>query len=162
MGAAARKGRGTLFATQASIMKSSSSDSEVFDGQAQEPSSNRPRPVATMDRFIAASGGADGVQIEQLNPLTELSVRTRNSLYHITIVDPFRSRVLVSGGRFFPVRTNVILSGSSLGTSCLKTRWIGHGFCMEINTKDTVIITSPVRTIESNDVQTSTTPRHVH
>ena len=105
-------------------------------------------PVRTLDQFIGASSLAHGVHVGQLSPLTDLSVQTRNSLYRILVVDPLKSRVLVRGGQFFPLLTEATLSGSSLGGSCLKVRWIGEGFCMEIHAEDLTITTSPVRAIE--------------
>jgi hypothetical protein len=104
--------------------------------------------AATLDRFVGIAAAAEGLHIDRLGPLTDLSVRTRNSVYDILVVEPSTSKVLVRGGRFFPLPMEATLSGSSLGGSCLKMRWIGEGFCMEVRTEDTTIVTSPVRTIE--------------
>lgn len=73
-----------------------------------------------------------GVQIDQLEELTTLAVRTTNSLYEITILDGYTGEVLVRGGEFFPERTPVRLEGSSCGGSILKTRGIYLGLRMEI------------------------------
>ena len=46
-----------------------------------------------------------GVQIERMEELTTLAVRTANSLYEITILNGQTGDVLVRGGSFFPERT---------------------------------------------------------
>jgi hypothetical protein len=111
-------------------------------------SSGTAQAVGTMDRFVDASLASAGVHISELCPLTDLAVRTRNSVYRILVIDPHTSRVVVQGGQFFPLRTEATLSGSTLGGSCLKMRWIGEGFCMEVRAEDMTIVTSPVRAIE--------------
>ncbi|MGA9883914.1 MAG: hypothetical protein WBQ34_09370 [Candidatus Acidiferrales bacterium] len=74
----------------------------------------------------------DGVQIEQMAELEQLAVRTRNSVYEITVLNGYAGEVLVRGGEFFPVRTAVRLEGSTLGGSILKWRGIYVGLQMEI------------------------------
>jgi hypothetical protein len=106
------------------------------------------REAATLDRFVGKSASATGLHIDRLGPLTDLSVRTRNSVYEILVVEPSTSKVLVRGGRFFPLPMEATLSGSTLGGSCLKMRWIGEGFCMEVRAEDVTIVTSPVSAIE--------------
>jgi hypothetical protein len=111
-------------------------------------SSRTASAAQTLDRFVDASSASHGVHISELCPLTDVAVETRNSVYHILVVEPHTSRVLVQGGRFFPLLTEATLSGSTLGGSCLKMRWIGEGFCMEVRAEDLTIVTSPVRAIE--------------
>ena len=114
------------------------------DDHARESSSSTPTRLATLDGFVGVSASPDGVQIDQLEPLTELRVRTCNSTYEIFVVEPHRSRVVVRGGQHFPIPTRATLEGSTFGGSCLKLGWIGAGFCMEIHSDDVVIVTSPV------------------
>lgn len=90
---------------------------------------------------------SDGVQLEQLDPLETLVVRTRNSTYEIVVVNPHSAEVLVRGGRFFPVYTPVVLSGASLGGSFLKLHGIYGGFSMELHTGEETIITSAVKRV---------------
>ena len=74
----------------------------------------------------------DGVQIDQIEELTTLAVRTTNSLYEITVLNGSTGEVLVRGGEFFPERTAVRLEGSTFGGSILKRRGIYVGLRMEI------------------------------
>ena len=90
----------------------------------------------------------DGIQIDALQDLDTLEVRTRNSVYEITIVSARHARVLVRGGRFFPVCTAAWLSGSSLGGSFLKQHGIYVGFRMELRYEHHNVVTTEVRSIE--------------
>ena len=90
----------------------------------------------------------DGVQIDRLQMLDVLAVRTRNSLYEITIVSGEPGAVVVRGGQFFPEPTRAILAGASLGGSFLKQHGIYIGFRMEILHEGQYIITTDVQSIK--------------
>jgi hypothetical protein len=89
----------------------------------------------------------DGVQIDTLRDLDMLHVRTRNTVYEITVIDAARGTVLVRGGRFFPIHTQVLLSGSSLGGAFLKLKGVYPGFCMELQCGRTRIVTTSVQAV---------------
>jgi hypothetical protein len=95
----------------------------------------------------AARKWTDGVQLEDLPPLEQLVVRTRNSTYAMTILSPNTGEVLVCGGRFFPEPTRVRVAGASLGGSFLKIRGIYVGFAIELRHDGETVITSAVRSI---------------
>ena len=101
----------------------------------------------TLDGFGAAVARANGVRLCELSPIDELEVRTRNSCYRITVVDPAENQILVQGGSFFPVTARARLGGASLGGSMLKLGWIGYGFCLEIHDAHQCIVTTPVQEI---------------
>ena len=84
-----------------------------------------------------------------MDTFTTLVVKTDNSVYQITIVQPYKREVFVQGGAFFPERTRAYLSGSSFGGSCLKLGWVGIGLHMEFLAKDRDqwVLTSHVRSI---------------
>ena len=90
----------------------------------------------------------NGVQIETLPDLETLAVRTRNSLYEITVLSARTAEVLVRGGQFFPTHTPACLAGSSLGGSFLKQHGIYVGFRMEIHYDKQSIVTTEVQSIE--------------
>ena len=73
-----------------------------------------------------------GVQIDQMEELSTLAVRTQNTVYEITVLNGHTGEVLVRGGKFFPERTAVRLEGSTFGGSILKWRGIYVGMRMEI------------------------------
>jgi hypothetical protein len=100
-----------------------------------------------VERFAAAVARAEGIYLADMAALDQLSVRTRNSTYSLTILAPQESRVLVQGGAFFPVACEAHISGSTLGGSLLKLQWIGCGFSLEILHERCRIITTRVQAI---------------
>jgi hypothetical protein len=115
------------------------------------------RPL-TGDRSAWYSGGQildrwssrnwdNGIQIDALEDLDSIAVRTRNSIYEITVLSRFTGEVLVRGGNFFPERTVARLAGSSLGGSFLKMGGVYPGFSIEFQEGERRIITSPVQSV---------------
>jgi len=90
---------------------------------------------------------SDGVQIERLADLDNLVVKTRNSIYEITIIAGSEGEVLVRGGQYFPEKTPAHLSGATFGGSFVKMRGIYLGMNMEIMQGRRRIVTSPVQSI---------------
>lgn len=86
---------------------------------------------AILDRW-SENDWNNGVQIDQMEELEQLVVRTQNNIYEITVLNGRTGEVLVRGGRFFPVGTAVRLEGSTFGGSILKCRGIYVGLQMEI------------------------------
>ena len=101
----------------------------------------------TLDGFVEEVSRTHGVGLADVDAFSTLVVRTRNSVYHITILRPWAREVLVQGGEFFTARTRACLDGSSFGGSCLKLGWVGIGSHMEFHADDQWIITSHVRSI---------------
>ena len=101
--------------------------------------------VATLDGFVDAASTVRGINVLDLEPLTELRVETTNSLYRIVVCQ--RTAVFVQGGRFFPERSAAHLAGATFGGSLLKIGWIGIGMRMEICGDDGPIVTSAVQRI---------------
>jgi hypothetical protein len=89
----------------------------------------------------------EGVQLEAIEDMETLTVRTENSNYEITVISGRTGEVLIRGGRFFPEFTPARLAGSSLGGSFLKLRGIYVGFSLEVHFDKRLIITSRVRKI---------------
>ena len=101
----------------------------------------------TLDGFVDAVSQADGIGLTDVDAFATLMVHTDNSVYQITILQPYARQVVVQGGAFFPERTRACLSGSSFGGSCLKLGWVGVGLHMEFHAEDQWVITSHVRAI---------------
>jgi hypothetical protein len=89
----------------------------------------------------------NGVQIDRMEDMEKLVVRTWNSLYEITIIEGRSGEVLVRGGQFFPELTPARLTGATLGGSFCKMRGIYTGFRMEFNANGERTVTSPVESI---------------
>lgn len=105
--------------------------------------------TATIDDRVAELADAPGIYLRQLDPLTALVVRTRNSTYRLIVRDG--TAVFVQGGRFFPDMTAARINGSGFGGSLLKAGWIGVGFRVEIFASGERIITTPVRELTIED-----------
>jgi hypothetical protein len=117
-----------------------------FGQPAQEPQSV---PAGAMLDFWSSEAWSNGVQTEQLEDMQKLFVRTKNSLYEITIIDRWTGDILVRGGQFFPEFTPAVLAGATLGGSFLKMRGIYVGFQMEITSAeaDVRLLTTRVKNI---------------
>jgi len=101
--------------------------------------------VATLDGFADETADMPGVDLRDVEPLTTIAIRTRNSQYRIIVTRG--TSVVVQGGQFFPDAIAARVEGSGFGGSLLKVGWIGIGLRMEIFAGDQRIITSPVRDI---------------
>ena len=128
----------------------SDSPSSTAGSTTHHPRRSSPEVVPrhrTLDGIVAAVSQTDGIGLIDVDAFTTLVVRTRNSVYRITILKPHAREVLVQGGKFFPVHTRACLNGSTFGGSCLKIGWVGLGLHMEFHAGDQWIITSHVRAI---------------
>lgn len=87
-----------------------------------------------------------GFLIENLQENTELFLETKNSKYHIKILE--NKKITIMGGKTnfgarFPFETEVIILGSSWGGCSIKTGWVGKNMNFEFIEK---ISNNPVRT----------------
>jgi hypothetical protein len=101
--------------------------------------------AVTLDGFVEETGNIRGLYLRDVEPLTTLIVRTRNSCYRMIVSRD--TSAIVQGGQFFPEATPGRIDGSGFGGSFLKVGWIGIGLRMEIFADGQRIITSPVRDI---------------
>ena len=104
-------------------------------------------PAGTTLDFWCNEPWTNGVQIERMNEMQRMLVRTRNSLYEITVMDGWKGEIVVRGGQFFPHATPAWLAGATLGGSILKLHGIYIGLQMEIHTEDGPLLTTRVRMI---------------
>ena len=87
--------------------------------------------------------------MSRLGGLERFIVRTRNSNYEFTVLEPETGDVMVRGGQFFPEHTRVRVAGCSLGGSVLKVCAIYPGFLMELHHDGQRIVTTRVQRITS-------------
>jgi hypothetical protein len=87
---------------------------------------------------------AEGVQLDRLDHMQRLVVRTFQHAYEIFVHCGPSGEVLVRGGRFFQEFTQAKLTGSSLGGGFLKQLGIYVGLRLEFNLNGETIITAPV------------------
>src|ERR1700719_3660223 len=89
----------------------------------------------------------NGVQVDRMEDMEKLLIRTRNSVYEIIIIDGRRGEILICGGQYFPELTPARLAGATLGGSFCKMRGIYTGFRMEICASGQRTVTTPVESI---------------
>lgn len=105
----------------------------------------------TLDGFAEEATRQGGVDLGELPTLTRLYVRTQNTVYHVILLSPAESKVLVQGGRFFSEPTESYLCGSSYGGNLLKVSWVGLGMRIEVMREGRRIVTSTVQSIHVID-----------
>lgn len=104
---------------------------------------------ASLESFTAIAVTGKGVRLSDLPPMTNILLRTSNSEYLITVIDPGSARVSISGGRFPGGPTEAVVWGASMGGAFLQTGLIGIGLQLEMayQTADGMsrkLVTSPV------------------
>jgi hypothetical protein len=110
------------------------------------PGQNSIPSAAVLDNW-SEHPWTNGVQVDRMEDFEKLEVRTRNSLYEITVIDGQSGEILVRGGSLFPELTPAQLAGATLGGCFCKMRGIYAGFRMEINANGQRTVTSPVESI---------------
>ena len=101
----------------------------------------------TLDAWTGCAWRERGLQLDGVEPLEVLRVRTRNSTYELAPAGDEPGAILVRGGRYFPDWTRVHLAGASLGRGCLKRNGIYAGFRMEFYWAGRRVVTSRVQSI---------------
>lgn len=88
------------------------------------------------------------VALPLLLPGTMVAVRTKNTLYRLTVVDGPARQISISGGRLFPESTDVQLLGAIDGEDGVKPGWIVEGLQLQLITAAGPVITSVVEAVE--------------
>ena len=105
-----------------------------------------------INKIIEDQDDLGGISIQSLNEGDRIFVTTKRTNY---IIEKIKDQeIKIKGGKHFPEDTEVLLKGSTWGTSLIKLGWIGYNMLMEIHTKNGKILsTSPVKsaTIVAND-----------
>jgi hypothetical protein len=100
-----------------------------------------------LDGFIEADRGLKGITLRRIKAGSVIKVRTHNSDYEISLLDPELGRASVQGGHFFPQPTEAVIHGSTFGGCMIKMGWLGVGLRIEISACGQSIITSPVQAL---------------
>ena len=88
------------------------------------------------------------VAVPLLLPGTMVSIRTRNTLYRLTVVDGPARRISICGGRLFARNTDVELLGALDGEEGVKPGWIVEGLQLQLLTSAGPVVTSVVESVE--------------
>ena len=100
--------------------------------------------------------GNEIIRVNKLDAGSKLIVKTKNSTYKITVVDPIKGDLLIQGGKRWQEETAVGFSGSTWGGSMLFKFGLGVGLYMELcpdppGPDDKRWVTSAVKSIEILD-----------
>jgi len=104
-------------------------------------------PAAALLDTWSDAPWANGVQVDRMEDMEKLVIRTRNTLYEIVIIDGSSGEILVRGGTYFPELTPARLMGATLGGCFCKLRGIYAGFRMELYANGQRTVTTPVVSI---------------
>ncbi len=88
------------------------------------------------------------VALPLLLPGTVVSVRTKNTLYRLTVLDGPARQISICGGRLFPRGADVQLLGAVDGDEGVKAGWIVEGLQLQLLTTAGPVITSVVESVE--------------
>ncbi len=111
-----------------------------------------PKEMRTIPQDFSPTGfgkrrvSLESVELRRLNVSDTICVRTHNSNYRLTLLDPEAGRVLIEGGRFFAEPVEATVLGALFG-GFLKLRWIGVGLALEIRADGSSFVTSPVQSL---------------
>ena len=102
-----------------------------------------------LEGFIALTARAKSLDVQRLAVNDSIRLRTRNSEYHVVLLDPASRRVMVQGGSFFAEPTEAVIRGASCGGAMLKVGWIVIDLQLELvyypsGKEPQSLITSPV------------------
>jgi hypothetical protein len=104
--------------------------------------------VPSLGFLDAIPGARRPVALPLLLPGTMVTVRTKNTLYRLTVVDGPARQVSISGGRLFPNGVDVQLLGAVDGDEGVKDGWIVEGLQLQLITSAGPVITSIVESVE--------------
>lgn len=114
-----------------------------------------PTPEPETFREVPSFGFLDAVPevrhpvaVPLLLPGTMVTVRTRNTLYRLTVVDGPARRISICGGRLFARNTEVELLGALDAEEGLKPGWIVEGLQLQLMTSAGPVVTSVVESVE--------------
>jgi hypothetical protein len=105
-----------------------------------------------LDGVIEISPLLEGVALTALEACDTIHVRTRDSDYEITMLDPKSGRALVRGGECFTEPMEATVSGSTFGGCMLKAGWLGVRLRMEIYVNGQRTVTSPIQSLRVEHV----------
>src|SRR5262245_52510400 len=88
------------------------------------------------------------VAVPLLLPGTLVTVRTRNSLYRLHVIEGRTRQVTVSGGWVFPVGTEAEVLGALGADGSVRLGWIVVGLQLQLLTKGGPVLTSVVESVE--------------
>lgn len=96
----------------------------------------------------AITASPHAVALPLLLPGTLVTLRTKNTLYRVVVVDGPKRQISVTGGRLFPQSTDVQLLGALDSDYGVKSGWIIEGLQLQMIGANGPVITSVVESVD--------------
>ena len=109
----------------------------------------------TPDRTDSEPSSGPGVLLDVLPREARIFVTTRNSRYHIVVIESADRRVRITGGKLFPDATEMLLEGAVTDDGFVKPGWISVGLPVTLSTGLRRITTSRVESVAFEHVPSS-------
>ena len=98
----------------------------------------------------AAMAGLAGLHITDLSPGDVVDVETQNHVYTLMVIDPSKGLVeAMSNGPHLTDPMELVVAGSLIGRTSIRTRWIAVGFQLELGH----LTLSETKTVSVNGVR---------
>ena len=95
---------------------------------------------------VEAGSPSLSVALPSLSPGTHITVHTRNTCYHMEVMDGSARRVMISGGLLFPQGDEVEVIGAA-DDEGVRVGWIVEGLQIELSTVRGPVLTSIVESL---------------
>lgn len=96
------------------------------------------------------TSSAHSVDLPSLSTGTLITVHTRNTCYHMQVVDGRARRVMIIGGKLFPERTEVEVVGAT-DDEQVRVGWMIEGLQLELSTVRGPVLTSMVQSFSVDE-----------
>jgi hypothetical protein len=105
-------------------------------------------PVPSFDFLDTVPEVRHPVALPLLLAGTMVTVRTKNTLYRLTVLDGPSRQISICGGRLFQEPTDAELVGAVDGEDGVKPGWIVEGLPMQLMTSGGPVVTSVVESVD--------------
>ena len=95
---------------------------------------------------VESTADSLSVALPSLSPGTQITAHTRNTCYHMEVMDGPARRVMISGGLLFPQGAEVEVIGAT-DDEGVRVGWIVAGLQIELSTVRGPVLTSIVETL---------------
>jgi hypothetical protein len=106
------------------------------------------RPGDGLDQVEASP--TRSVALPLLSAGTMITLHTRNTCYHLQVIDGAARRVLITGGSLFPEGTEVEVVGAA-DEERVRAGWMVEGLQLELSTAHGPVLTSMVMSVCLDD-----------
>lgn len=96
---------------------------------------------------------SNSVALALLSAGTLITIQTRNTCYHMQVVEGSTGRVRITGGRLFPESTEVEVVGAA-DEEQVRVGWMVEGLQVELSTRRGPVLTSIVQSLSVDAAMT--------